>query len=148
MTEADQASFVVKLHIQALAHRLSFVTLLKWNDFTEQSDHDRNMGLLYVDGSPKPSYHAYTFMTRTIGDRRDVEWTYEKDGTRVYWFGDQQPVWVAWNALRESTTTIDVGEASVFPCDLYGTKLAAIPVSGEVEVEAKGEPTYLVPVGR
>ncbi|NSW56559.1 MAG: hypothetical protein HPY44_11125 [Armatimonadetes bacterium] len=40
------------------------------------------------------------------------------DGSRVYRFDGDQPVWVVWNALRDSEVTVDVGDASVFPCDL------------------------------
>lgn len=146
--EDEQARNVVKLHIQSLAHRLSFVTYLGWNDFTEPSDHARNMGLIRVDGSPKPSYHAYRYMTRTIGERRVAGWTYAPNGTRVYRFDGEHPVWVVWNALQEPGTkakvTVDVGEARVFPCDLYGTKLTATPQTGKVTVQAGTEPVYLV----
>lgn len=90
--ENEQARDVVKLHIQALAHRMSFVAYLAWNDITEPSDHARSMGLIRVDGSPKPSYPAYRFMTKTIGDRRIAEWSYAPDGARVYRFDGDQPV--------------------------------------------------------
>jgi hypothetical protein len=149
--EDEQARNLVKLHIQALAHRLSFVTYLGWNDFTEPSDQARNMGLVRVDGSPKPSFHAYRFMTSTVADRRVAEWSYAPDGTRVYRFTGDKPPWVIWNALREPGTTgevtVDVGEAQVFPCDLYGAKLTVTPRTGKVTLKVGTEPVYLVPEG-
>ena len=145
VTEAKQAEYVVKMHVQALAHRLSFVAYLGWNDFTEPSDHARNMGLVRLDGTPKPSHRAYTFMTRTIGDRRVADWRYRSDGTRTYRFdGGPTPLWVTWNALRDANTTINVGETPVFPCDMYGARLTRTPVSGKVRVEVGSEPVYLV----
>ncbi len=144
VSEKDQAVKVVKLHIQALAHKVSFVTYLAWNDITEPSDQAKNMGLVRVDGTPKPSYHAYKFMTRTIGHRRDVEWTYDRYGTRVYRFNGEKPIWVVWNALRETKATVDTGKTPVFPCDIWGTKLTVSPVSGKVELAAGKEPIYLV----
>lgn len=144
VSEKLQAQAIVKLHIQSLAHRISFVTLLAWNDITEPSDHAKNMGLIRVDGSAKPSLGAYRFMTSTIGDRREVEWSYAPDGTRVYRFDGERPVWVVWNALRGTETTLDVGETRVFVWDMYGTRLTATPRSGRVTVQASGEPVYVV----
>lgn len=144
-SEADQASNVVKLHVQALAHRLSFVTYLGWNDFTEPSDHARNMGLIRVDGSPKPSYHAYLFLTRTLGPRPRLEWSYGADGTRTYVTEGEKPVRILWNALRKATATVDVGTQKVFPCDLYGARLTRTPVTGKVTVDVGPAPLYLAP---
>jgi hypothetical protein len=154
-SEDEQARNVVKLHIQSLAYGLSFVTYLGWNDFTEPSDQARNMGLIRVDGSPKPSYHAYRFMTRTVADRRVAEWSYAPDGTRVYRFTGEKPLWVTWNALREAEAeagaegevSVAVGEARVFPCDLYGTKLTATPLTGQVTLKVGTVPVYLVSEG-
>ena len=67
--EAEQASNIVKLYIQGLSHKLSFVCWLGWND-SPTGDQSRNMGLIRMDGSKKPAYHAFAFMTKTIGDRR------------------------------------------------------------------------------
>jgi hypothetical protein len=147
VSEAEQARDVVKLHIQALAHRLSFVTYLGWNDFTEPSDYSRNMGLIRVDGTPKPSWHAYRFMTATVRDRRVAAWSYGDDGTRIYKFTGAPPVWVLWNALREGEATVDTGDEMVFACDLYGAKLSATPRKGKVSVRVTTEPVYLVPTG-
>ncbi len=147
VSEAEQASNIVKLHIQALAHRLSFVTYLGWNDFTELSDQARNMGLIRVDGTPKPSWHAYRFMTATIGGRRVANWSYGDDGTRIYRFTGDPPVWILWNALRDAEAKVDTGGAAVFPCDLYGAKLASTPQKGKVSVRVTTEPLYLVPEG-
>ena len=147
VTEKDQAAKVVKLHVQALAHQCSFVTYLGWNDFAEpKSDQAMNMGLVRVDGSPKPSWHAYRFMTATVADRRQVEWSYADNGARVYRLAGEKPLWICWNALRESDVTIDTGDVQVFPCDIYGVKQTVEPVAGKVTVKAADEPIYLVPV--
>ncbi|HQK93236.1 MAG TPA: hypothetical protein PLD23_07010 [Armatimonadota bacterium] len=145
VSEEVQARNIVKLHLQALAHRLSFVTLLGWNDFTEPSDHARNMGLVRVDGSPKPSMEAYRFMTATIGSRRIDDWTYGPDGTRVLRFTGNPPLLVVWNALREADVALDVGDGRVFPCDIYGTRLTSAPVTGSITLRAGASPIYLVP---
>lgn len=146
VSEKDQAIKVVKLHVQALAHKCSFVTYLGWNDFEpEPSDQAKNMGLVRVDGSPKPACHAYRFMTKTIGARRIAEWTYQGTGTRIYRFTGEKPMWVVWNALKDAAVTVDTGKTQVFPCDIMGTKLTVKPVSGKVELKAGYEPVYLVP---
>ncbi len=145
VSEKDQAVKVVKLHLQALAHKLSFVTYLGWNDFTEPSDQARNMGLIRVDGSPKPSYHAYKFMTKTIANRKVADWTYQDAGTRIYKFTGEKPVWAVWNALKESNTVVDTGKIEIFPCDIFGTKLTVKPVNGKINLKAGDEPIYLVP---
>ncbi len=145
VTEETQARNIVKLHIQGLAHKLSFVTYLGWNDFPEVSDQAHNMGLIRMDGSAKPSYHAYRFMTKTIGQRRVSEWNYRDDGTRIYRFTGDKPVWIIWNALQDTKITVDTGTTKVFPCDIYGVKLTVQPVHGKVEVNAGDKPVYLVP---
>ncbi len=141
--EDVQAQHVVKVHIQALAHRLSFVTYLAFNDITEPSDHARNMGLLRVDGSPKPSFSAYAYMTSTIGDRKVADWSYGADGTRVYRFEGARPLWVAWNALRESELVLDVGEQTVMPRNMYGAGLCALPQTGKLSLSVGTEPIYI-----
>ena len=147
VSEKDQASKVVKLHVQALAHKLSFVTYLGWNDFTEVSDQARNMGLIRVDGSPKPSYYAYRFMTKTIGNRKVAEWTYQQEtGARVYAFTGEKPLWMVWNALNDTDVVVDTGKTEVFVCDILGTKLKVKPESGKITVKATKDPVYLVPV--
>jgi hypothetical protein len=145
VSEKDQAVKVVKLHLQALAHKLSFVTYLAWNDITEPSDQAKNMGLIRVDGSPKPSYYAYKFMTKTIANRKVADWTYQGTGTRIYKFTGEKPVWAVWNALKESKVIVDTGKVAVFPCDIYGVKQTVTPVSGKIELTATNEPVYLVP---
>jgi hypothetical protein len=147
VSEKEQAANVVKLHIQALAHKMSFVCYLNWNDFAHpQSDQSMNMGLVRVDGSPKPSFYAYTFMTGIIGDRRIYDWSYDDQGTRIYQLGqpDGEPVWVLWNALRDSKIIVDVGERKVFLCDMYGAKLTVTPETGKIELDVSNEPIYLV----
>ena len=150
VSEKDQTVKVVKLHLQALSHKLSFVTYLGWNDFLpEPSDQAKNMGLIRLDGSPKPAHQAYTFMTKTLGPKpRIMEWTYNPNGTRVYQFAQpgREPVWVVWNAIGDTEATVDVGKLQVFPCDVYGAKLTVVPVSGQVKIAAGYEPTYLVPM--
>ena len=145
VSEAEQARNVVKVFVQGLAHRLSFVNYLGWNDFSEPSDHAQNMGLIRIDGSPKPSLHAFKFMTGTIGRRRVADWSYDEQGTRVYRFGGDPPLWVVWNALRRCEATVDVGETKVFVVDLLGAKLTAVPASGRVPASAGSEPVYLLP---
>jgi hypothetical protein len=54
---------------------------------------------------------------------------------------------VVWNALRDSEVTVDVGDARVFPCDLYGAKLTALPQTGKVTVQVGVEPMYLTVQG-
>ncbi|NLX05098.1 MAG: hypothetical protein GXY33_08140 [Phycisphaerae bacterium] len=146
VSEAEQARNIVKLHIQSQAHRLSFVTYLGWNDVDEKTDQAHNMGLVRLDGSPKPSWRAYRFMTATIGDRRVEQWSCGKEGTRVYRFSGEKPLWAVWNALEDTKVVVDTGDVDVFPCDLYGTKLAVTPVRGKVEVKVGEAPVYLVPV--
>lgn len=147
VSEKDQAAKIVKLHVQALAHRLSFVTYLGWNDFTEVSDQARNMGLIRVDGSAKPAHTAYTFMTRTLGSRKVAAWTYQPDtGARVYTFTGAKPVWVVWNALNDTEVTVDTGTTEVLRRDLMGTALSVGPERGPVTVAATRDPVYLVPV--
>lgn len=147
ISEKEQAGSVVKLYIQAMAHKLSFVTYLGWNDFDQpKSDQCMNMGLVRVDGSPKPSHRAFVFMTTTIGDRRVAEWTYQPTGTRVYRFTGKKPIWMVWNALKDMNAIIDTGDVEVFPCDIMGTKLTVTPKKGRVEVKATNEPMYLIPV--
>jgi hypothetical protein len=148
VSEQTQARHIVKLHIQALAHRVSFVTYLGWNDFDKPaSDQAHNMGLVRVDGSKKPSWIAYTFMTKTLGATPKVtHWEYQPNGTRIYRFDGDEPVIVVWNGLRDMPVAVDVGESKVFPCDMFGTKLTVTPVSGRVELTAGDEPIYLVPV--
>jgi hypothetical protein len=102
------------------------------------------MGLIRVDGTPKPSHRAYCFMTGTVGDRRVAEWSYAPDGTRVYRFTGEKPLWVVWNALRDTEASVAVGDAQVFPCDLYGAKLTATPQTGKVTVRVGASPVYLV----
>lgn len=103
------------------------------------------MGLVRVDGSAKPSYHAYGFMTKTVGERRVAAWTYAADGTRVYRFSGDPPVWIAWNALRPGKATVETGDVRAFPCSIYGVKLTTLPVSGEVGLDVGHEPVFLVP---
>ena len=147
VSEKDQASKVVKLHIQALAHKLSFVTYLGWNDFPKVSDQARNMGLVRMDGSPKPAYYAYRFMTQTIGNRKVANWTYEQNtGARVYTFTGDKPVWMVWNALNDTDVVVDTGTTEVFLCDAMGTKLTVKPTSGKITVKATIDPVYLVPI--
>jgi hypothetical protein len=145
VTEETQSRNIVKMHIQGLAHKLSFVTYLGWNDFPEVSDQAHNMGLIRVDGSAKPSYHAYRFMTKTIGQRRIGKWSYLKDGTRTYRFTGDKPVWAVWNALQDTKITVDTGTTEVFIYDIYGVKLTVQPVHGKVELNAGDKPVYLVP---
>ena len=83
-------------------------------------------------------------MTSTIGDRREVEWSYAPDGTRVYRFSGERPVWVVWNALRDAEVTLDVAETPVFVCDMYGAKLTATPQTGKVTLQVSTEPVYVV----
>lgn len=148
ISEEDQAIKIVKLHLQALAHKHSFVTYLGWNDFApEKSDQAKNMGLVRVDGSPKPALRAYKFMTRTLGQKpRILKQKYEPNGTRVYQFGEpgKKPVWVVWNAIQNATITVDVGNFKVFPCDLYGVKQTIKPASGKVKIKSGYSPIYLV----
>ena len=144
VSEDVQARNIVKLHLQALAQRLSFVTLLGWNDFTEPSDHARNMGLVRVDGSPKPSMGAYRFMTTTIGSRRVDDWSYGPDGTRVLRFTGDPALSVVWNALREADVTLEVGDRGVFACDIYGARLTPTPVTGSIMLRVGGSPIYVV----
>jgi len=150
VSEKDQAIMVVKVHLQAIAHRLSFVTYLNWNDFAQEpSDQAKNMGLVRLDGSPKPALHAYTTMTRMLGQKpRILEWDYGADGTRTYRFSREQgkPVWAVWNALQDAEVTVDVGDENVFPTDIFGTKLTVTPVLGSVTLRAGDSPVYLVPV--
>lgn len=145
VSEETQASNIVKLHVQALAHRISFINYLTWQDFTSDGDQSHNMGLLRVDGSKKQSYYAYRFMTKTIGSRRVKDWSYENTGTRIYRFDGAKPLWVVWNALRNADITIDTGETAVFPCDIFGAKTTVTPVQGKVELNVGDEPIYLVP---
>jgi len=146
VSEKNQAAKIVKLHVQALAHKVSFVTYLAWNDITEQSDQAMNMGLVRVDGTPKPSYYAYKFMTKTIGDRKVADWTYQQGvGTRVYKFTGEKPVWVVWNALKDAYVKVDTGKVAVFPCDVMGTKQTIKPLEGMVELKVGTDPVYLVP---
>lgn len=142
VSEAEQAANIVKLYVQGLSHKLSLVCLLGWNDF-QTSDHSRNMGLVRVDGTKKPAFHAFAFMTRTIGDRRIAGWSYEDNGTRVYKLGKDKPVWVVWNALQDAEVTVDVGANDVFLRDIYGTRLTASPQRGDIIVKATREPKYL-----
>jgi hypothetical protein len=147
VSEKDQASKVVKLHLQALAHKLSFVTYLGWNDFTENSDQAKNMGLVRVDGSPKPSYYAYRFMTKTIGNRKVATWSYQANtGARVYTFTGDKPVWAVWNALNDTDVVVDTGATEVFLCDALGTKLTIKPECGKITIKATKDPVYLVPI--
>jgi len=145
VSESEQSSNLVKLYVQGLAHRLSFVTWLGWNDL-QVSDQARNMGLVRVDGTRKPAYNAFTFMTRTIGDRKIVKWSYADNGARIYQLGNDKPVWLVWNALSDSDVLVDVGSSKVFVCDIYGTKLTVLPASGKISLKAVYEPRYLVPV--
>ena len=136
VSEEEQARNIVKLHVQSLAHRVSFVAVLNWNDFGGKSDQARNMGLVRMDGSPKPSYHAYWFMTRTIGRRRVDEWTYDRCGARVYRFTGDPPLWVVRNAIREAAVTVDTGATEVFVLDICGVKRTVLPAKGKVTVRA------------
>ena len=145
VSEAEQASNMVKLYVQGLSHKLSFVCWLGWNDL-QVSDQCRNMGLVRIDGTKKPAYHAFAFMTKTIGDRRIANWTYRDNGTRVYKLGEDRPVWVVWNAIGDAEVVVDVGPSKVFLCDIYGTKLLVTPQSGKIEVKAVNEPRYLMSV--
>jgi hypothetical protein len=148
--EHDQASYIVKLHIQALAHRVSFVTYLGYSDISPdvaKSDHAANMGLVRVDGSPKPSLRSYRFMTQTIGDSKMAEWSYATDGTRVYRLEGDPPMWVTWNALGDAEITIDTGQTPVFVCDMFGTRLTTKPQQGAITLSVGTDPVYLVPAG-
>jgi hypothetical protein len=147
VSEKDQAAYITKLHIQALAYKLSFVAYLGWNDFTEPSDACQNMGMVRVDGSKKPSYYAYEFMIKTIGKHPVEEWTYDDKATRCYRFAGEKPIWVLWNAVRHSEATLDVGSANVIVYDMFGTKLSAVPVSGKVKLEVDENPIYIIPEG-
>ena len=145
VSEAEQASNIVKLYVQGLSHKLSFVCWLGWNDL-QISDQCRNMGLVRIDGTKKPAYHAFALMTKTIGERRIEDWSYGDNGARVYKFGKDKPVWVVWNALGDAEVTVDVGANKVFLCDIYGTKLTVMPQSEKIKVKAVYEPRYLIPV--
>lgn len=148
VSEKDQAIMVVKLHLQAIAHKLSFVTYLNWNDFApEPSDQAKNMGLVRLDGSPKPALHAYKFMTKTLGQKpRILSRSDHPNGTRVYQFGEpgRKPVWAVWNAIRDAEVVVDVNHSKVFPTDIFGAKLTVGPVSGKVLLTAADAPVYLV----
>lgn len=149
VTEEEQARNIVKMHIQGLAHKLSFITYLGWNDFTEPSDQARNMGLVRVDGSPKPSLTAYKYMTKTLGQTpRMLKQDYQPDGTRVYQLSGQggKPVWVVWNGLRNAKVAVDTGDVAVLPCDMFGAKKTVTPVTGKIELDVSDEPLYLAPV--
>ena len=102
------------------------------------------MGLVRIDGSKKPAYHAFAFMTKSIGNRRIADWSYN-NGTRVYKLGNDKPVWVIWNALGNAEVVVDVGASKFFLCDMYGTKLTVMPQSGKIGVKAVYEPRYLIP---
>jgi hypothetical protein len=147
LSEKDQATKIVKLHIQALAHEISYVCYLGWNNFEEESDHARNMGLVRLDGSPKPAHQAYLFMTQAIGNRRIIEWTYNQNGSRVYKLGEsgKTPVWVIWNALCETEVLLDVGTHNVFPHNIYGVKQTVTPKSGKFKLQVGNEPIYVIP---
>lgn len=149
VSEQEQAVDIVKLHVQSIAHKISFVTYLGWNDFApEPSDHAKNMGLIRVDGSPKPSLTAYKFMTQTLGEKPVIaNWTYAADGTRVYniQVANGKTVRVVWNAIRKADVSIDLGQTRAFLCDVFGTKLTAAPVTGVYKLTADDNPVYLVP---
>ena len=150
VSEHDQASYIVKLHVQALAHRVSFVAYLGWSDIspeTARCDHSGNMGLVRVDGSPKPGLNAYRFMTETIGNRKIMEWSYADDGTRLYRLDGEPPLWITWNALQTTDATVDTGQTQVIACDMFGTRLQARPASGKVNLRLQADPIYLVPIG-
>jgi len=148
VSEQEQSSDVVKLHVQAIAHKLSFVTYLGWNDFApENSDAAKNMGLVRVDGSPKPSLTAYKFMTSTLGDPHIINWVYKSDGTRIYEISgaDGKTVWALWNGIRKAEVTVDVKSLNVFKCNVYGTKLTVSPLTGKIKLVADSDPIYLIP---
>jgi hypothetical protein len=86
-------------------------------------------------------------MTATVGGRKVADWSYAGEGTRIYKLTGDPPVWIVWNALRDTEAKVDIGETAVFPCDLYGAKLAPTPQKGKVSVHVTTEPAYLVPAG-
>jgi len=148
VSEKDQATKIIKTHLQAIAHRLSFVTYLAWNDLqAEPSDQAKNMGLVRVDGTAKPALQAYRFMTGTLGRSPTIaQFTYQNDCSRIYRINvaGRKPVWAVWNAVQDKKVTVDTGDVEIFLYDIMGTKLTVIPAKGKVQVLATDEPVYLV----
>lgn len=62
----DQADWIVKKHLVALAHGVERFYYFKMQDDPPERDPDGGWGLLEADGTRKPSWYAYKTMVATV----------------------------------------------------------------------------------
>ncbi|MEW5946337.1 MAG: beta-galactosidase [bacterium] len=94
----DNARFLVRAHLLALAEGVEKYFWFSFRDAgTDPSNFEHNMGILFHDGTPKPSYVAYSVLTNTLrGAALRSHTAFGADCHAALFEGEDRFVYAAW----------------------------------------------------
>lgn len=135
--EDDQAEYVVWIYVRSIAEGISGVMWYQLNYMPY-----RHVGLLYVNGSPKPAYNAYQYMVSQLRSASFVKKLDQYFPTlRAYEFQKgSQRLWVMWAPDQVNhSIALPAGFQSAY--DKFGSRITLAPGATSLTINS---PVYLL----
>lgn len=150
-SQKAQASFLARSYLCTIASGVQPRTF--WYNFRNDGDDpfyfEHNMGIVQIDGTPKPAYLAYATMTRVLGNRKFVRKRDDLGEVFAAEFaatdGSSQKVLAVWSAEKDLTVKIPVASKTITLINTIGESRPLESSNGQIELNLKaGLPVYLV----
>ncbi len=146
VSEERQALYLPRAFMVALG---SGVQNVFWYEFRDGGPdptyNEHRFGIVHLDMTPKPAYHAYAAMTRALGVGRFLGTLDVGDGTFCYVFdtGKATKTAALWRAEGLATVRLRVAGTDVKSVDHLGHPIELRRTGAVIEVSASESVTYI-----
>ena len=124
-----------------------------WYDFRNDGDEplyfEHQMGIVYRDFSPKPSYYAFSTLARVLKDKELKGPVEAGEGVLAYRFESRRPgqgaVIALWNPVADVLATLRIGTSKATLVNAIGESRSVDANSGTIRVPLrKGAAVYVI----
>lgn len=124
-----------------------------WYDFRNDGDEplyfEDQMGIVYRDFSPKPSYYAFSILARVLKDKQLTGPVEAGEGVLAYRFEPRRPgqgaVIALWNPVADTLATLRIGTSKATLVNAIGESRSVDANSGTIRVPLrKGAAVYVI----
>ena len=150
-SQKAQASFLARSYLCTIASGVQPRTF--WYNFRNDGEDpfyfEHNMGIIQLDGRPKPAYIAFATMSRVLKGQRFVRKRDDLGDVFAAEFaaadGSPRKVTAIWSAQNDTTVEIPVAEKTVTLVNTVGEGQTIEAANGRVELTLRaGLPVYVI----
>jgi hypothetical protein len=115
------------------------------NDGEDQLYFENELGIVYRDFRPKPSYAAFSTLARVLSGKRLAGTVAAPEGVFAYRFEGEGTTYALWSPKADAEAVLDTGARAVSVVNTVGETREARAERGKLRVRLRsGAPVYVV----